>query len=176
MPVCVEAVVYSLHASGLEILTQLRHVLNAEYDPLYDGTWEAMGETLEPDEDIIDALLRGLKEECGLAFKTKSTIHGIGPDSRFKSDRGEAVTTTQPLCYLHSTGEPQKWTGPLFLVEAPPDFVPSARFSEGEVADYRWWRPSELLAQIDATPDKFMAYHRQALRLAAEKLAQEEAL
>lgn len=166
--VCVTGVVYKCLVDGtVEILTQRRRVMDQLYDPFYDGTWEAVGETLTPGEDIVAAIHRGLREECGSTEETPISIPGVPDDFLFASERGECMSWVRPLCYLHSSGQPQPWTGPAFLVKVPHDFVPSNAMSQGEVGDYCWWNPALLLESMAHYPERFSAFDRPALRLAA---------
>ena len=158
-----------LHDRNL-ILTQQRLVQNHDYDPFYDKTEEIVGETLETGESVIQAIRRGMQEECGLPLDAKIDIYGAEADHLFESDRGERISCTRPLCYLDSTGEPQLWVGPAFLVRVPENFTPSNEQSEGEAGEYKWRKPNELLTAIAGNPDKFMGLHRPAMMIAARLL------
>lgn len=129
--------------------------------------WEAVGETLQPAEDIVAAIRRGLHEECGLTTDSVIEIDGVRDNYLFQSERGERMAMVEPLCYLHSTGQPQLWTGPAFVVEVPVDFVPTNQNSGGEVGEYRWWRPANLRKRLSTHPHEFMAFDRMALESAA---------
>lgn len=169
---CVTCVLYKQHSGEKPlIMTQRRRVQNHAYDPFYDNTWEAVGETLNPGEGIVEAIYRGLHEECGLLSGTTVQIHGIDEYHLFESGRGERMARLTPLCYLHSNGAPQLWTGPAFLVRVPPDFEPTNTNSHAEVGGYLWWDPKKLLSAITISPSKFIAFDQLALKLAAQCLA-----
>ena len=57
------------HPSGefdkYQVRTQTRHVLNTKYDPFYDGTYEAVGESVKSHENVVDAVVREPSDACG---------------------------------------------------------------------------------------------------------------
>lgn len=165
---CVAAVVIRRRGNAYEILTQWRTVKDKTYDPLYDQTWEVMGETLGKGENIIDGLRRCLQEECGLLNDEIACIYGA--EDLYLSDRGEIIMAAQPLCFLQSLGKPQLWNGPVFMVQTPATFEPTNEGSEGEVGHFKWWKPDELLNTLRTEPGKFMRYHYRPLELTARRL------
>lgn len=148
------------------IMTQLRHVLDPSYDPLYDNTWEAIAETLNPGEDLFDGLWRGIEEECGVPVLRNSR-----PDTfTFSTGKGDLIISSFPLCMLQSVAEPQRWIGPAYPVKVPPDWKPDFSKGDGEATDARWWKPQELLDAIEKQPEQFMGLSAPALSHLAGKL------
>jgi hypothetical protein len=143
------------------ILTQMRLVQNKSYDPLYDHTWEAMGETLEQGESVIEALIRGLGEECGCPSGAIQRIYGnYGTKGHaWSTGKGDSIVTTDPFCFVQQMGPPQPWIGPAFIVEVSSDFEPENLKSEGEVGEYRWWTAPELQRAVSDHPEQFMGLH-----------------
>lgn len=162
-------VLYRTNRMGfMDILTQRRVVLNKSYDPLYDGTWEAVGETIKPGESAIDALIRGIAEECGVPNFRPLRI-GKGGTS-WSTGKGDRVLCYMPLCFVRSVGLPQPWEGPAFLVEVSGDFEPDQSKNDGEAGEHKWWGPPDLAESIRREPNGFMGLHIPALVLAAEQL------
>lgn len=143
------------------IMTQLRKVLNKAYDPFYDNTWETMGETVEEGESVIDALIRGCREEFGLPdFKPKKIV---GINGEWTTGRGDRYLHCEPFCFIQSLGPPQPWVGPFFIVEVPEDFKPNYEIADGESTTCKWWRPADLENAIKEFPQNFMGFHAPAL-------------
>lgn len=154
---------------GPKIMTNLRKVQNPEYDPLYDNTWEAMGETVEPGEDMITALIRGFREECGVPDFKPLEIYGA-EEVTWSTGKGDTIQYLEPLCYLHGMGPPQPWTGPVFAVEVALNFEPNFDASDGEAIAVKWWDPVELRHEIKYHPKNFMGWHMPAFDKLCVKL------
>ena len=152
----------------VDILTQRRIVKNKSYDPLYDGTWEAMGETVEEGESVIDALIRGVAEECGVPGFKPVQINGGG--LVWSTDKNDRILASTPLCFVQSLGPPQPWLGPAFLVEVGGDFEPNQENNDGEAGAHRWWNPPDLEEAASKKPGSFMGLHLPALVAAARRL------
>lgn len=166
----VVGIIYRRVGDRIQILTQLRLVQNKKYDSLYDKTYEAIGETLNQGEGVIDALLRGVAEECGQPdFKPvsigdpKDQTIWITGKTIWTTGKGDQIGCLEPFCFVQQMGPPQPWIGPVFLIEVPSDWEPDHSKSDGEAGEPRWWDPSELLRQIQRTPEKFMGLHLPAL-------------
>ncbi|OGG77934.1 hypothetical protein A3B35_02125 [Candidatus Kaiserbacteria bacterium RIFCSPLOWO2_01_FULL_54_24] len=178
----VVGVIFRKNANGTtSILTQKRVVKifpgeDPPYDPLYHDTYEAMGEKLNPGESVIDALIRGVKEECGKPDFVPKLIIGAEDKTVWTTGREYAgekdnVVCCDPFCFLQSMGPPQKWLGPAFLVEVSADFDPDLSKSDGEASGVRWWKPNELRVAINCNQSQFMGLHMPALYKAAVYLA-----
>lgn len=173
-PVVMGLVVKRDEAGYFSILTQLRMVRNKTYDPLYDRTHEIVGETLEPNENILDGLVRGVAEECGKpGFKPKA-IYGAGLQELdaqvYTTGKGDRILGCEPFCFVQQLGPPQPWLGPVFIVEADTDFEPDHRQSDGEAAEPKWWNPWHLKEVLKSKPHRFMGLHLPALLKASTLL------
>jgi isopentenyldiphosphate isomerase len=159
----VVAVAYKVAEQGVRILTQLRNVQNPDYDPLFDQTWEAMGETVKEGENIVTALKRGCQEEWGI-----EDLQILNPQSieSYTMTTGQSDTSLccQPRCFLQSLGPPQPWVGPVFFVKVPPDFEPNFDRGDQEATEARWWTYEDLSSAISDSPQDFMGWHLPALR------------
>jgi hypothetical protein len=154
------------------ILTQKRIVQNKAYDPLYDGTWEAVGETINPGESFIDALMRGISEECGApSFKPKaiwsSGFKNSGPRLR-TTGKDDQILANEPFDFVQQMGPPQPWIGPVYLVEAYRNFEPDPSKNDGEASEARWWSPDELQKELELHRGRFMGLHYPSLEKVAE--------
>ena len=162
---------------GVRILTQRRKVQNQyqSYDPLYDQTWEGMGERMEPGEDVIAALIRGFAEECGHPQFQPIAIRGQEKITWWTTGKQDRYQCLEPFCFIHSMGPPQPWSGPAFIVEVASDFEPDLAEADGEADDFRWWDPAELQKALEEEPGRFMGLHIAVLhKLAAMLLSSEE--
>lgn len=159
--------------SNVEILLQQRLVKNKAYDPLYDRTAEAIGETLEVDdkgqakETLLEAAIRGVQEECGKPDFKPLAMYGAGlkrlkPETH-STGRGDEYFACEPFCFIQSMGPPQPWLGPVFVFEVDPDFEPDHTRSDGEAGGPAWWLPDVLATTIIQTPKQFMGLHMPAL-------------
>lgn len=137
------------------ILTQKRLVQNKSYDPLYDNTWEAMGETVKNDESVFDALVRGFKEECGNPDFLPVRIFGKSDIPFWTTGKGDAVLSCEPFSFVQSLGPRQPWVGPVFVVEMDSSFEPATAMNDGEAGEPRWWNARELSEAIEMNPDGF---------------------
>ncbi len=150
------------------IMTQWRKVLDPTYDPLYDQTWECVGETLKPGESAVDSLIRGIQEECGVAIDRSwimddglhSTEKGKEP---FTTRKDEKVHTYVPYALVQSVGEPQLWMGPVFIVRVPEDWEPNYAQGDGEATKHKWWDPYDLVKEMQDHPEHFMGLHAPTL-------------
>ena len=146
---------------GIEIHTQTRHVINKDYDPLYDNTYETCGETLEPGESVISAALRGCAEEMGVPDFQPQKL--IGADAKNYNTRDEdEILGFEPYYYVQQMRGPQPWVGLVFIVVVDSDFEPRLD-KEGEVSAHQWWAPAELYTLLRNSPEKFMGFHYPAL-------------
>lgn len=168
--VVIAVIVKRLENDQIVIMTQQRLVQNHNYDPLYDGTWEAVGENVKEGENMIDALIRGIREECGKPdFRPERISMRQEISSMYTTGRGDSILCVEdPLCLVQQMGPPQPWVGPAFLVHVDRDFEPDQTKSDGEAGDHKWWRPKELIQAIHEEPESFMGLHMPALEKAAQ--------
>ena len=162
MKLAVVGIAFKMMPEGIRIMTQRRHVSNKSYDPLYDNTWEAMGETMEQGESVIEALIRGFQEECGDPAFLPRKIFGANAKI-WTTGKGDAIQLTEPFCLVQSLGPPQPWIGPVFLVRVPRDWEPNIDRADGEAGDWRWWHAGDLLTEIERAPHNFMGWQIPAL-------------
>lgn len=172
----VVAIIGKWTMDGFRIMTQKRRVGDLTYDPLYDSTWEAMGETLLPGEKIADAIVRGIRDECGRPvdpqwiFGNLDDLMRDGKSSdTWSSGQRDKTILHRPFAFVQSIGEPQLWLGPVFLVVVPPSWEPDFSRGDGEATECRWWKPEELLEEMNSNPPGFMGLHAPALRLLAHE-------
>src|SRR3989338_6141083 len=85
-------------SGAILIMTQLRIVQNKEYDPLYDRTWEGIGETVKNGESVFVALLCGLKEEFGDEHFQPVAVYGANKKI-WTTGKGDQVHAHEPLCF-----------------------------------------------------------------------------
>lgn len=167
---------------GWQVHTQKRHVINKDYDPLYDNTFETCGETAKEGESIIETALRGCFEELGATKEESEKFELIDPEiGDFFT--GEFYTTGKkdpdgnqdeilgfaPIYFVQQLSAPQPWIGPVFIVQVPPDFEPR-QDKEGETAGHQWWNPTELYDLIQSAPEKFMGLHLPAIKKVCEQI------
>ncbi len=162
----------------LEVLLQQRLVKNKEYDPLYHRTAEIVGETLEvndngwPKETLLEAAIRGVREECGKPDFKPLAVYGAGMQKMIAethwTGRGDEYFACEPFCFIQSMGPPQPWLGPVFVFEVEPTFEPDHTQSDGEAGCAGWWLPEILAETIHQTPKQFMGLHVPALKKFAD--------
>lgn len=179
----VVAIICKRSTDGFRIMTQMRRVKNPAYDPLYDNTWEAVGETLQPGEDVVTAVVRGIREECGMQVSPwwiRKDTDDLTQQPRIEDQidfwmttRGDRIILREPFAFVQSIGEPQPWLGPVFLVSVPPSWEPNFAKGDGEATEHRWWKPKDLLEEMQLHPEKFMGLHAPALRLLTQKLTKQ---
>ena len=156
-PVAVSVVVRKHEKHGIQIHTQTRHVINKEYDPLYDNTEETCDETLKDGESIIDAAIRGCREELGTPDLRIERI--IGADGKILHTRPEdKILGLEPYYFVQQIAGPQPWIGLGFVVVVPDGFEPNPD-ANGETSAHRWWDPKDLLKELLENPSRFMGFH-----------------
>jgi len=126
-------------------------------------------------ETVFDALLRGVREECGKPDFEPVAVYGGGfkkvePVTK-STGKGDIICEIEPYSFVQQMGPPQPWIGPVFLVEVSADFEPDHSQSDGEAGEAMWWDPDDLKRAIVQDPSKFMGLHMPALLRVATKLA-----
>ena len=155
--VAISVVVRRHREHGVQIHTQTRHVLNKDYDPLYDNTEETCGETLKDWESMIDAAIRGCKEELGSPDLVVKQI--IGAEGEIFSTRPEdKILALNPYYFAQQLVGPQPWIGLGFVVVVSDDFEPQ-QGAERETSAHQWWNPEDLLRELEQNPANFMGFH-----------------
>ena len=129
----------------------MRHVLDKAYDPYFDNTLEAVGESVHWGEPIVDAVARSLAEEMGLPPSTKIVFLGgedhAGSTAVTTAHAGAPILSLLPYIYVQALKEPQPWCG-LGFVAVLPASTP-ATSGDKEVGASAWWDPAELLAKLE---------------------------
>ncbi len=142
---------------GIQVHAQTRRVINKGYDPLYDGTEETCGETVNDWESIIDGAIRGVREELGLP--DLQIVRIIGGDGEIFSTRPEdKILGISPYYFVQQLIGPQPWAG-LGIVVVVPSGIEFQIDKEGEVSGHRWWKPEDLLKALQENPSTFMGFH-----------------
>jgi len=159
------------------ILTQTRLVQNPDYDPLYHMTQEIVGETLLPEESILAAVERGVREECGAALpEGKWQLIGVnlmplGVAHCPVLHPGEQYLAIENLLTVQSLGEPQPWLGfGVVALISDQQWEPCWEGGDGEAAMGRWWSPAELAKAIESDPKGFMGLHLPVIRRVVDNL------
>ena len=154
--VAVPVVIRNHRQFGWQVHTQTRNVVNKTYDPLYHGTEESVGETVKDWENIVNAAVRGLREELGAPDIRIMNIIGAN-ESVISSTRPEdsILEITQPYCFVQQLRGPQPWAGLGFVVVVPDD-IEFQLDKESEVSDHTWWMLLELLEELRSNPSAFM--------------------
>lgn len=171
--VAITVVIRPFHSS-FQIRTQIRRVQDLSYDPLYDGTIEAVGESVKWGEPIVDTVSRGLVEEMGLSSDTKYVVLGAegGMISTSSSDRNDPMfSLSAPYIYVQALQEPQPWCG-LGFVALVPELMPATSGDE-EVGESRWWDTAELLIKLEDQNQRrqFMSFHYPVFLRVAQDLS-----
>lgn len=161
MKFMVGALIIKREGDSYLVMTQRRKVLDKSYDPLYDNTWETMGETVLGGESVITALIRGCREELGVSNFTPKNIRGAL--ETWTTGKKDEFIYSEPLCFVQSLGPPQPWLGPFFIIEVLKDFEPNYKEGDGEATSCKWWEPAELKKEIEDSPQNFMGLHAPAL-------------
>lgn len=157
--VAIPVVVRKHKEDGVQVHTQTRHVINKNYDPLYDNTEETCGETLEDGESIIHAAIRGCEEELGspnLFLIIKEIIGAQG--EAFSTRPEDKILGLKPYYFVQQLIGPQPWIGLGFVVIIPDDFE-LQQDTEGKTSAHQWWNPVDLLKELQENPSNFMGLH-----------------
>ena len=155
--VAIPVVIRKHKKHGIQVHTQTRHVINKKYDPLYDNTEETCGETLKDWESMIDAAIRGCREELGAPDLVIKQIIGAGGDI-FSTKPEDKILGLNPYYFIQQLVGPQAWIGLGFVVVVPDDFEPQ-QDTEGETSAHQWWNPKNLLRELEQNPSNFMGLH-----------------
>ena len=140
---------------GIQVHTQTRHVINKEYDSLYDNTEEACCEIVESEESIIDAASRACKEELGSPDLKIEKIIGANGQTFSTQPGMDLILGMCPYYFVQQLAGPQPWIGLGFVVVVPSDFEPKLD-EKGEVSAHQWWSPKDLSKELQQNPSKFM--------------------
>ena len=154
----------------IEIMTQLRLVRNQDYDPISDRTWEAIGETVKEGESVLDALIRGFREECG--DEQFMPVDILGAPTDWSTGKGDHEHLYTPLCFLQNLAAPQPWAGPCHVVTVPHWWEPDYSKSDGEAGDHCWWSAEHLKHELDHRRETFHRFHYPAFWVLSDGILQ----
>lgn len=154
----------------IEIMTQLRLVQNPDYDPISNRTWEAIGETVNDGESVLNALIRGFREECG--DENFLPLRILGSPTQWSTDKGDLEQLYTPICFIQNLSIPQPWAGPCHAVIVPDSWEPKYAKSDGEAGDHRWWSAEQLRRGLDHNSGAFHCFHYPAFMKLAEDILQ----
>jgi len=160
------AVIVRRDAAGqFSVRTQVRHVQNTQYDPMYDNTLEAVGETVKVDEPIVDAVKRGVHEEVGLDLDTTPyAVFGhratqfVSTRERSQNSLDKYHVSENPYIFVQTLKGPQPWVGLGFVVLVPPKSPATIGRGDGEADGAVWWDAKELLVKLESRAE-FMGFH-----------------
>jgi hypothetical protein len=153
---------WSSDEQGLFICTQTRNIRKKGYDLLYDQTQEAMGETVKEWEGVLDALIRGCREEFKSPGLVPEMVIGSDGEVFFTRPEKDEILGLNPWYFVQQLIGQHQWAGPVFIVVVPEDFEPQLD-DQGEASAHKWWKPSDLLNELESTPSAFMGLHYPAL-------------
>lgn len=145
-----------------QIMTQIRNV-SPPIDTSYNGTWEAVGETLKPGEDYLTALVRGIREECGIDIKISATV--VAGQRIWETGKQDKVFSFHPICIVQQLKGRRLWTAPAFEVVVPDDFEPDYQKGDGEAKEAKWWSLKDLKTALELDPASFSGIHLPALKI-----------
>jgi hypothetical protein len=180
----VAVIVRNSSAGGVEIWTRSRQNDGTGRDPMYDGRWETLGRSLDHGESPVYAI--------GLAFKdvfdissdelTEVRVVGLRPGDIEYSVTGQHPSSTpnqvvtdryfslrHPFMYVQALQGTTPWSA-IGMVALVHEMLETHRqpFGAPKILQ-RWWRPRELLQELDLFPHNFVGIHypilRQGMRL-----------
>jgi len=172
--VCVHAVLVRCdRGDEPHIHLQERRVIDHEYDPLGDGKWETVGETLNPLEDFTHAVNRGIGEECGydpVPDNPPWLISGQGERQQYhQRDRKEEALVLNTRVTMMTEGS-QFWLSIAFIVEVSAGFKIRPD-KEGETGEHVWVPVSELAKALGDPDQPFRGRYFMPLSVPALKYA-----
>ncbi|MBI1999158.1 MAG: hypothetical protein HYS74_00690 [Parcubacteria group bacterium] len=147
-------------------MTQTRNPHFHKPDPYDGGREECIAETVKPDEAVVDALVRGIREETKVADFVLAK-----PADLVRTHLDEApvlVVGMPPICWTDAVLHRRAVRGPTFLVEVDNNFHPS--YADGpyeEDVACTWWEPRLLRYVLTEYSKVFVGYHRPSLIAAA---------
>ena len=127
--------------------------------PMYSGLLEIPGGHIDNYENVFDAIVREVKEECGLKIIAfRNSFRG----ESFKVDNFEQTMIFQPfMCQqVLNKNDGKLWFGFVFLCEVEG----KSKIQEGETKDPRWVSLGELRKLLDDHPERIFPHQYQALR------------
>lgn len=122
------------------------------------GKWLAPGGHIELDEDPIEAVIRELKEETGLAITL------LGDDLK-QFDDGTSDLPSPLFLNRHRINETHEHVDLIYAAHADTNQLNPAAGEMASAEDFRWFTSDELEAAADVTP-RVKQYAQAALKKA----------
>jgi 8-oxo-dGTP pyrophosphatase MutT (NUDIX family) len=163
----VSAIIERFHDGQWEILLQTRW--KPEEDMKHSGLLEIPGGRIEVGEDVIPALKREVKEECGLEIESIRP----GKETLTTGKFGEVSTAFVPFCgerfYLSSNDgqySGSNFVGFVCVCTAKGELITKGIYDAKEP---RWVPFSELKRLVLNEPEKIYSYHLSTLKYYLEQ-------
>jgi 8-oxo-dGTP pyrophosphatase MutT (NUDIX family) len=133
--------------------------------PLYSGLFEIPGGRVDRSENVFDAIVREVKEECGLKIIAFRNSFG---GELFKVDKFEQTMIFQPfMCQqVLNKNDGKLWFGFVFICEVEGE----PKMQKGETRYPRWVSVKELKKMLDEQPEKIFPHQYQALKYYVESV------
>lgn len=133
--------------------------------PLYSGLFEIPGGRVDKFENVFDAIIREVKEECGLKIIAFRNSFGGG---LFKVDKLEETMIFHPfICQqVLNKNDGKLWFGFIFICEVEGE----PKMQEGETRDPQWVSVKELEKLLYEQPEKIFPHQYQVLKYYVESM------
>ena len=139
-----------------EIVLQVREKRNCEeHKKRYNGTFEMPGGHIDEGEDLLEALKREVKEECGLDLTEIKSVNETATGGKFLHH--SKVYT--PFC-VNNYQEGTR-INMAFICKAEGEFIQKG---VDDARDPRWITLSNLKKMLEGNPDQFFTFDLAALK------------
>lgn len=131
----------------------------------YSGLFEIPGGRIDDYENVLDAIQREVKEECGLkVIRFKSSFQ----EKWLKLNQSEKSLIFQPfICQqVLNKNDGKLWFGFVFICEVKGE----PKMKKGETKDPQWISLEELEKLLDEQPEKIFPHQYQALKYYVESM------
>ncbi len=138
-----------------------------ENSPQYSGLFEIPGGRIDSYENVFDAIVREVKEECGLKI---TAFRNSFQEESFKVNQFEQTMIFQPfMCQqVLNKNDGKLWFGFIFLCEVEGKPI----MQKGETKNPQWVSLEELEKLLSEQPDKIFPHQFQALKYYVESMKQ----
>ena len=126
---------------------------------------EIPGGRVDRSENVFNAIVREVKEECGLKIIAfRNSFRG----KLFKVDKFEQTMIFQPfMCQqVLNKNDGKLWFGFVFICEVEGE----PKMQKGETKDPRWVSVKELKKLLNEQPEKIFPHQYQALKYYVESM------